>query len=303
MWKYCRKVVGNLWANCGNLSLGEAMRISKICIGVLAATFLVGCATVQTTDKDVKQELSRFIDDHKTQVLDVDRAASGAVVVTTSEEAIASYLDQKKDPNIVVRRLLEAASLGNIAAGVVNVPVAAIHRAPKSSSEIISEAVMGTPVYMLEKDGWWRVQTPEGYHGLQVSAMTPESFQAHFQKPQAMVTALEVEGRSDNGRQTVTTLTAGSLVSVVKKLDKQTLIALPDGRTGRIDTQSIRNLDQVYQARSEVQMRAQIAQNALKLIGRSYRWAGVSSFGVDGSGLVELPHAHTWGFVRAAPYF
>ncbi|MDO4937324.1 MAG: NlpC/P60 family protein [Sutterellaceae bacterium] len=268
------------------------MRISKICIGVLAATFLAGCAAVHSTDKDVGQELSRFVDDHKTQVLDVEQGASGAVVVTTTEETVVAYLEQKKNPNIVVRRLPEAVSLGDVAAGVVSVPVAAIHRAPKSSSEIISEALMGTPVYMLEKDGWWRVQTPEGYHGwvngLQVIAMTPEDFQAHFQKPQAMVTALEVEVSSEDGRQTVTTLTAGSLVSVVKELGKQTLIALPDGRTGRIDTQALQSLDRVYQALPEVQMREKIAQNALKLIGRSYRWAGVSTFGVDGSGLVKV---------------
>ncbi|MDO4937323.1 MAG: SH3 domain-containing C40 family peptidase [Sutterellaceae bacterium] len=252
----------------------------------------VGGVAAQATPKDVKQELSKWIDDRKTQVLDVAQGANGAIRVTTTEETVIAHLAADKDSKIVVRRLPDRAVLADAVAGVVRVPVAAIHRAPKFSSEIVSEAVMGTPVYLLEKDGWWRIQTPEGYHGwvhrLQVKAMTQKSFQTHFQKPQAMVTALEAEVRSESGEKPVAMLTAGSLVSVVKSGESRTLIALPDGRTGWIERKALQKLEEVYQAQTPEIMRAQIAHNALQLTGRSYRWAGTSSVGMDCSGLVKV---------------
>lgn len=266
--------------------------LSKIGLTALVALFFVGNVAAQTAVDDLKNRLGKLIDDRKTQVLVVKNGQGGVIDVTTTESSVVQYLKTLNNPKVDVRFLPDSYSLGSFVAGVVRVPIAAMHKAPKFSSEIVSEAVMGTPLYLLEKDGWWHVQTPEGYHGwihrLQVRAMRLNEFQKHFDRPQAMVTALEASVRSIDGTKTITMLPVGSLVGVVKEQNRQTLVVLPDERYGYIDREAIQSLQTVYQSQTPSQMRARIAHNAMQLIGRSYRWAGASSAGVDCSGLVKV---------------
>ena len=47
---------------------------------------------------------------------------------------------------------------------LVSIPVASLRTAPRHSAEMATQAVMGTPVRILEKtDNWNRVQCPDGY--------------------------------------------------------------------------------------------------------------------------------------------
>lgn len=265
---------------------------SKVGLSLVWIFLAQGLVYGAQTTQGLKTELSTLVLDRKTAVVDIDVDSNGEILVSTTEQAVIAELKKRSETNVKVRRLPDRDSLGEFVAGIVSVPVAAIHREPRFSSEIISEAPMGTPVYLLEKKGWWRVQTPEGYHGwvhrLQVRAMKSSDFKRHFEVPQVMVKAFDADIRSQDQRSIVTTLPAGALLGVVKRETDRTLVVLPNEKRGWIATGDTENIAHLFRKSSQEALRANIAQDALRLLGRTYRWAGVSPYGMDCSGLIKV---------------
>lgn len=259
----------------------------------LACMFLTqGGVYAAQTPQQLKFDLMHSVGDRKTVIIDVSEDPNGQILVSTTEDSVIAALKKKSLPEVKVRRLPDSSTLGEVVAGLICTPVAAIHRQASFSSEIISEALMGTPVYLLEKNGWWRVQTPEGYHGwihrLQVRAMNREDFKRHFQKPQVMVTASEAEVRSPDAKSIVTSLPAGAVLGVLKRESNRTSVVLPNGKSGWVANSDIKNAAHLFQNGNQKDLRANIARSALRLLGRSYRWAGTSPYAMDCSGLIKV---------------
>ncbi len=264
------------------------MQISRTLTAACCIAVLSGCAVQDNRREDVEHQLLAGVLDRKTTVVDVETCGEGRVCVATTDKQVAETA--KSIYAADVRLLPDNESLEGFSVGIVRVPVAALHRRPAFSSEIVSEAVMGTPVYLLEKRGWWRVQTPEGYHAWihrqQVYPVNEKEFAEFFQNSIRMVSALETLVVSDNRGELITSLPQGALVRFVKHEKNQVLIALPDGRTGWVNEETLVNPEALPKETDET-LRRRIAQNALKLKGRSYRWAGTTPWAMDCSGLIK----------------
>lgn len=137
--------------------------------------------------------------------------------------------------------------LGTSPMGLVNVSVACMREEPRHGAELVSQALMGTPVRLLEPaqgGEWWRVQSPDGYEAYMIGNSLVVCDSARYavwkSSPRLVVTAL--------AQTAVTEGAAGGVVSdlvngcvlegSMSPADSVCRVTLPDGRTG-IDRKSV----------------------------------------------------------------
>lgn len=187
------------------------------------------------------------------------------------------------------------AALGEAHWGVVRVPVANLNAENRFSASVVTQALMGMPVRLLHKDGWYEVQLPDGYtgwlHGSQFVRMTADELGAWNAREKLIVTAMSAPVVSTSDDQVVVSLTMGAHVALVNVADEGYVVALPDGREGQVAKEAVAEL-KVHQEVERVR-RLQpgfgmaLQATAQELLGQSYQWGGTSAQAMDCSGFVK----------------
>lgn len=175
--------------------------------------------------------------------------------------------------------------------GIVNVSVCNLRSSADFSSEMMTQGLMGMPVRVLEKDGWYRIQTPDKYiawvHRVGIHPVTREELVAWNEAPKVVVTSHYgfVYSQPKVGTQPVSDVVAGNRLKLEGTKGAFYRVAYPDGRQGYLPKEL---------AIPEDKWRAQIKQDAASIIatahtlmGVPYLWAGTSSKGVDCSGFMR----------------
>lgn len=179
-----------------------------------------------------------------------------------------------------------AATLNLAAAdfGLVAIPVACLRGEPSNSAELVSQAVMGTPLRLLDKDGeWWSVETPDGYHGYMTESSLAEADRDSWLKaPRMVITALPATVMVDERGSVLSPLPAGAIVEV-----SHGMIRLPDGRLGIVDPAAMMSLEEWG---SQTFSPRKVVETARALMGTPYLWGGMSPWAVDCSGLVRVAY-------------
>ena len=89
--------------------------------------------------------------------------------------------------------LPDEAALEGKTYGIINLSVASLRVQPDYSSEMMTQALLGMPVRVLERDGWYRIQTPDDYiawtHRVSVLPVTREELTAWNQAEKVVVTS------------------------------------------------------------------------------------------------------------------
>lgn len=266
---------------------------------IVALTALAVQSQAAAWEDHFAEARTHFVPDPKTTLLSAEPCDGGTCIKTTSPEA-AAFLQAAAHDGVTVT-LLPDASVGSASVGLIRVPVAAIHRKNAFSSEIVTEAVMGTPVKLLGKDGWWRIQTPEGYlgwvHSLQVTPLTETAYAEYLTHRRYVVSLLDgtVYTRPDTRSLIVTELPNGTIVTRTPTQPRNGYaeVHLPDGRTGWLETRYLKDFDHAQSLTEHLfanpqELREKIADNACRFLGRTYRWAGTSPWGMDCSGLIKV---------------
>lgn len=185
---------------------------------------------------------------------------------------------------------LTALSLANLRSG------------PDHTSELVSQALMGTPMKVIEEvNGWYRVQTPDQYIGwvdesgiaLRTETQMDLWKQGNrFIYNQLVGVAVEAPKRK---ALPVSDLVWGDLFETTGLTKKYLQVQFPDGRKGFVkksDCQSYENwVDQNADTENVVQL-------ARQLLGSPYLWGGTSCKAVDCSGMVKMAW-FTQGFILA----
>lgn len=165
-----------------------------------------------------------YAPDKRVALFDVDYSFSGKNVmlrgVTTSAEAKAALLQglAKADYKVMdcLQVLPDAEQLKGKTYGIINVSVANLRVEPDFSSEMMTQALMGMPIRVLQRNGWYRIQTPDNYiawvHSVGIHPVTEEEMEAWNRAEKIVVTSHYgfVYSQPDRTSQTISDVAAGN---------------------------------------------------------------------------------------------
>ncbi|WP_101543361.1 C40 family peptidase [Bacteroides cutis] len=241
----------------------------------------------------------KFAPDKRVALFDVDYSFSGKNVmlrgVTTSPEAKAALLDGLAKANYKVMDCLQLLpdekELESKTYGILNISVSNLHIKPDFSSEMVTQGLMGMPVRILQRDGWYRIQTPDNYiawiHRVGVHPVTKAELAVWNSAEKIVVTSHYgfVYSQPNRDSQTVSDVVAGNRLRWKGTKGAFYKVAYPDGREGYIP-KSVSMPENKWRA-SLKQDAGSIIRTSHTLMGIPYLWAGTSSKGVDCSGFIR----------------
>lgn len=179
------------------------------------------------------------------------------------------------------------------------ISVACMRAKPGHSSELVSQAIMGMPLRVLEKDGdWWSVETPDGYTGYIVDNSLAEKTAAEmdaWRKAPRLVVTAPYQTRAYSSptatgvREAVTDLVNGNIVegSLDAPVNGRVEITLPDGRKGWADAADLTEISQWAAQDFNPDV---ILDVAYSMEGTPYLWGGTSTKSLDCSGLAKVSY-------------
>lgn len=174
--------------------------------------------------------------------------------------------------------------------GLINVSVANLRSEPRHSSELVTQATLGTPVHVLKNDkGWYLVQTPDKYiawtNGGSMVFMDDKELETWKSTPKIIY--INTAGFSMNETLTnpVSDLVAGNVLILDHQTEAYWVAIYPDGRTALVSKTEAELLQ--YWDASLSLLGLSISQAAQKLMGTPYLWGGTSTKGLDCSGFTK----------------
>ena len=177
-----------------------------------------------------------------------------------------------------------AAALPNAA---VLQPVANMYSKPSEDADVVSQAIYGANVTLLEqKDGWAHIRTADDYTGWTPMAALHAGEPYASAGKIAQVTSLSAHiYREPNVTKHAPMLTVPWEVKLEvageQQGDRWLEVRLVDGRTGYIQTGDVsRNASRMSTA--------EMLGLSKKFLGVPYTWGGTSSYGYDCSGFMQM---------------
>ena len=184
-------------------------RLSCLCL-IAVAFCLSACSTVTGVSADeafVRGTLDRiertFAPDKRLIVWETTAVARNGKIVVQGKTDSAKALDalectlakQQVSAEVEVSLLPnESPDVGKLSWALVSVPVASVSGRPAFASPMTTQALLGTPLRVLEyQRPFWRVQMPDGYigwvHALQLRRLTQAELSEWNAARQVVVTA------------------------------------------------------------------------------------------------------------------
>jgi SH3-like domain-containing protein len=141
--------------------------------------------------------------------------------------------------------LPDSAALEGKTYGIVNLSVCNLRVEPDFSSEMTSQALLGMPVKVLQRDGWYRVQTPDDYiawvHRVGVYPVTKQAYDEWNRADKIVVTShyAFTYVNPDATSQTVSDVVAGNRLKWLGTAGDYYRVAYPDGREAFVSKEAI----------------------------------------------------------------
>lgn len=249
--------------------------------------------------KDVKQQ---YAPDTRVAVWSVtaDKQSGNSVVLrgkTDNPDAKDALLRGLKAVNIAYKdsiTLLPDATVEKPWA-LVTISVACLRGEPRSGAELVSQAIMGTPVKVLECDGGMsRVQTPDGYIAYVTDSslqfLSADGFAAWKKARRVVVTAnlsMAYEKPEENIDAAVSDLLLGNILEYKGETAGFVQVSLPDGRTGYVKETDVKEFSEWAEQNFDMPT---IERSARRMMGTPYLWGGMSAKMADCSGFVRTAY-------------
>lgn len=199
-------------------------------------------------------------------------------------------------------RVLPDASLGEKTWGLVTLSAANMRSEPDHATELVSQALMGIPLKILDQyNGWYLVQSPDYYIGWMegngLAHFTLAEMDRWKSSSRYVYNRITGNAFDSNKRKSsmVTDLVLGDLFEVEAVVKGFFKIRLPDGRTGFVRKQDCLSWNEWTNRKPDVQSIISVAR---QMLGVPYLWGGTSCKAVDCSGLTKTAY-YSQGIILA----
>lgn len=184
--------------------------------------------------------------------------------------------------------LLPDSTVGEKTFALVNLSVANLRAEPRHSAELVTQALLGTPVRVLKKEnGWYMIQTPDYYISWVdpsgIARVTENELQNWRQSERVIFTGNFAEiFNGEQLEQPISDISMGNILEVVNQNRRRLELRFPDGRTGFTANTGWEDFETF---KNETQPdTTNIINLARQFTGRPYLWGGTSSRAMDCSG-------------------
>ncbi len=240
-----------------------------------------------------------YAPDKRTDRVELEVADKTITGYTTRPEVLDSIsrLVMRNEGWAHTVRLLPNTAKNDQTVGLIKVSVANLRSKPGHSQELATQALMGTPVQVLEKQGGWcLVRTPDRYiawlePGAFV-AVTPAQAKDWLEGDLRLYQGTSGEIRSEpGGGIIISAIEPGGLLKVVAADNAAGFIKvrLPDGASGWLPEAEMSLLPD-YWWQPETVTTTDLLEVAAGLAGRPYLWGGTSPNGMDCSGFTKMSY-------------
>ncbi|HSJ07395.1 MAG TPA: C40 family peptidase [Longimicrobiales bacterium] len=245
---------------------------------------------------------AEYAPDRRVARVDVEgRSEDGVVVLageTTDPAARAALLAVLDGSGVAYRdeiTVLPDPALGDAVWALANNSVSNLRTTPGHSAELATQALLGTPLRVLKRQGgFYLVQTPDRYLAWVdsdgIHRMANADVAAHAVAPRLVYLRAAGTARAEprDDAEPVADLVLGSLIEVVTPAaegERFHRVRMPDGRPAWVGRDETAFWDEWVRLLNATE--AGLVRTARTLMGSPYLWGGTSAKGMDCSGFTK----------------
>jgi len=273
-------------------------------ITAISLLFFVGCKEDPNSKESPAQlQVSKikaaFAPDKRVALFDVTAEKLNDQYVLKGESnlpdainALKKQLENDSISYIDSIQVLPSDKLGKQTRAIVNISVANLRSKPAHSSELATQATLGTILKVYKQEGeWFYVQTPDKYlswvdeGGIE---LVDEQKAKNWNEDEKIIytkTYGHAYQSPENERALISDLTAGSLLSTVRQTDEHYMVRFPDGRNAFVHKSEAEPYSDWLATLSP--STENLVTMGKTLMGVPYLWGGTSTKGVDCSGFTK----------------
>jgi gamma-D-glutamyl-L-lysine dipeptidyl-peptidase len=219
----------------------------------------------------------------------------GETNLPAARTQLAQALAQQPTKAHLQMELLPSPALAGRLRAVVAVSVANLRSQPKHAAELATQALLGTPLHVWQKQGgWYLVQTPDRYlawvDGGAITRLSQAGLDSFQQAPKVIYTGIygHCYAQPQANAPIAADLVAGNVVETEGQQAGYVKLRFTDGRRAYVPAREVQPLPQWLATRNPTG--ANLVATARQMMGLPYLWGGTSVKGVDCSGFTKTAY-------------
>ena len=283
-------------------NLSHKLRLVLLLLVFISQTVVGQTGSTNTLYQDLQIIKKQLVPDKRVAILDIELKdtlqpviiVSGETDLPDAKKQIIQFLTDRKISFVDSIRVVPDSLVGEKTWGLVILSVANMRSQPDDASELVSQAMMGTPIKLLDyKNKWYRVQTPENYIGWMdassIQRLAPSEMNSWKQSGRYLYNQISGYAYDAPGKKggVVSDLVLGDLFVVESAAKGFLKMKFPDGRTGYVRKSECISFEEWCSLKPNAQSVLSVAR---QMMGFPYLWGGASGKALDCSGFVKLAY-------------